>query len=268
MAQEPWLEKELQKICKDKAHFVESTFNVDMKDKLDLEKLFKENTKNIPTVVLINHNQHYSTILYDPNIKQIIRFNSKFSNYNPLETEIVKKMETSFKCEHIRSLPDQSQKDGWSCAFHVTHFLEGFLSSTDPTPLCEEVLLSKFKSYYEDLLKQLVIPPDSIFYQLIENYSLDQLLNCFTNALPIGVDKSIKNDQKIQIECILIKLWMLQQKDPATFNTFVKKLDQLTPNQRRGLDQVLNEVDWLRQALASLFRESYIKEYQQVISPD
>jgi hypothetical protein len=286
MVQQPWLEKQLEALCLGKAHFVPVGITDEDQELLDLDELLTENQEPIPTVMLINNKRHYSIVVYDPRDKKVYCFNSLSTVGNPLEQKVIQKMEALFEVEEVvrNKAAHQLKADGWSCAFRVMRFLEHFLDGAsmedfDRAPIPEQVLARKLSVYYHFLAEEFVKPP--VGFEMFFNITLDdrtviQLRNLLQTACRKGWEKKeeeasfLTNQQ--QIECILIKLWLMEQKQPGVFREFVNEMGKgqaiFSSNQRNFLSQALTRMEWTREAIVNLFTSTYFKETGEPISPD
>jgi len=282
MVQEPWLLQQVGELCREKAFCVDTIINSSLHDLLDLDRLFSENTQEIPTVMVVNCKSHYSIVVYEPTEHRIYRFNSLTTEVNVYEQKVIDAMQKLFPVEKTVCNKRTSQKDvdGWSCAFRVLYFLEHFLAGSsmdnvDAAPLPAESLARRLEVYYDFLNGvQCAIPERfKIFFDFVlEDKSEKQLKTLMQNACTNGwVKKDIMANTiefEKQIECILIKLWMREQKKRGRFQVFVYEMYDFTTSQRRFLDGVLNRIDWSREAISTRFREVYYEIQGHAISPD
>jgi len=178
----------------------------------------------------------------------------------------------------------QLKSDGWSCAFRVMRFLEHFLNGSsmeeiNAAPIPQEVLARKLSVYYQFLSQKLIKPPENckmFFEHSLEGKSIIQLRNMMQGICDKGWAKKQKNknflNNQQQIECILIKLWLMEQQEPGAFVQFVQEMgkgkDSFTPNQRRFLARALDRMEWTREAIVQNFCSTYFKETKHPISPD
>jgi len=285
MVQQPWLEKQLAVLCTGRAHFVPGGITDDYRHLLDLDKLLTENKEPIPTVMLINNKRHYSIVVYDPNTKKVYCFNSLSTTGNPLEKKVIQKMQELFEVGEVvlNKKAHQLEADGWSCAFRVMRFLEHFFGGSsmediNATPIPQEVLARKLSDYYHFLADEFVKPPED--FQLFMDVTLQDktvagLRNMMQAACRKGCVKKLDAesflDNQRQIECILIKLWLMEQEKPGTFVGFVQEMGKgiaFKPNQRRFLDQALRKMEWTREAIVNQLYNTYFAETRHAISPD
>lgn len=282
MVQEPWLLKQAQELCRGKAFCVDAIINVSLHEILDLDLLLSENTEKTPTVMVVNCKNHYSIVVYEPTEKRIYRFNSLTTEVNVYEQKVIDAMQRLFPVDEVICNKKTPQKgvDGWRCAFEVLYFLEHFLAGSsmdnvDAAPLPMESLARRLDVYYNFLKGvQCAIPKSHRMYfdVVLDDKPVKQLKNFMQNACTNGWVKksegsSVLEHQK-QIECILIKLWMMEQKKRGTFQEFVDEMGEFTTNQRRFLDGALNRIDWAREAISGHFRHVYYETMRHPISPD
>jgi len=282
LVQEPWLLKQAQELCRGKAFCVDSILNISLHEILNLDLLLSENTENTPTLMIINCKNHYSIVVYEPTEKRIYRFNSLATEVNVYEQKVIDAMQRLFTVDEIICNKKTSQKevDGWSCAFRVLYFLEHFLAGSsmdnvDAAPLPAESLARRLEVYYNCLKDvQCAIPKGFTMFidVVLDDKSEKQLKHIMQNSCTNGWVKkseggSVLEYQK-QIECILIKLWMMEQKKQGTFKNFVDEMGDFTTNQRRFLDGTLTRINWSREALSNRFLSVYYETTGHPVSPD
>ncbi|MCB1110161.1 MAG: hypothetical protein KDK64_04215 [Chlamydiia bacterium] len=283
MVKGPWIEKKLRDVCAEKAHFVDSVITDNNYELLDLNLLLQEREAHLPKVMLVNNKMHYSVVVYEPSENKIYRFNSLSTETNFLEARVIAAMKEVFvEVEEVVSnkKTPQKEQDGWSCAFFDWYFLEHFLAGSsmediDAAPLLQESLARRLATYYEDLRRELVeIPADyQFFYQMsLEDKDVIGLKNLMQVACRKGWEDREDSRQKItaktQIECILIRLWILQEGDPDTFRKLVQAMENFTDSQRRFLDLALSGMEWQREAATKLLYSTYYEIKGHPISPD
>lgn len=280
MVQGPWLEKQLQKVCGTEAHFGNFTYASNNHTALDLNKLLKE--RDVPNVVLINYSNHYSLVVYEPKEKKIYRFNSLSTEENSLEKKVIDKMQELFSTEKVikNKTTPQKDQDGWSCAFHVMYFLESLLEGSsmedvEVEPLSQESLASRLTNYYQYLCDEQEKIPTShrLYFEVsLDDKNISQLKSLMKTVCSNGWIKKTNGQDKQnhmrQVECILIKMWLMQKQESSTFIDFIKKMGDFTTNQRRFLHQALERMEWSRDAMVRLFYQTYFNYYKCSISPD
>lgn len=288
MVQQPWLEKQLEALCFEKAHFVPGGIT-DVTLELQrphLDAVLTENKENTPTVMLINNKRHYSIVVYDPREKKIFRFNSLSMDDNAVEQVVIQKMQELFTVREVvrNQTAHQIEADGWSCGFRVMRFLEHFLNGSsmediNATPIPQKVLARKLSDYYHFLFDEFIKPPEKFeffFESSLADKPVVQLRNMMQAACRKGWDNKLDDRSFLanqhQIECILIKLWLKDQEKPGTFAVFVQAMgrgkDPFQENHRRFLDQALRRMEWTRQAIVNQLYSTYFKETGHAISPD
>ena len=282
LVQEPWLLKQVQELCRGKAFCIDAIINSSLHELLDLDVLLSENTENTPTVIIVNCKNHYSVVVYEPTEKRIYRFNSLTTEVNEYEQKVIDVMQRLFTVDKIICNKKTPQKgvDGWRCAFEVLYFLEHFLAGSsmdnvDAAPLPVESLARRLEVYYNYLKGvQCDIPKRfKLFFEItLDDKSEKELKNIMQNSCRKGWVKKGEGGRVIeyqnQIECILIKLWMMEQKKWGVFKNFVDEMGDFTTNQRRFLDGALNRIDWSRKAISNRFRSVYYETTKHPVSPD
>ena len=282
MVQEPWLLKQAHELCRGKAFCIDAILNVSLHEILNLDLLLSENREKTPTLMIVNCKNHYSVVIYEPTEKRIYRFNSLTTEVNVYEQKVIDAMRRSFPVDEVICNKKTPQKglDGWRCAFEVLYFLEHFLAGSsmdnvDAVPLPMESLARRLEVYYNFLKGvQCAIPEGfKLFYDIsLDDKSVKQLKNLMQNACTNGWVKKSEGSSVVefqkQIECILIKLWMMEQKKHGTFQELVNEMGDFTTNQRRFLDGALNRIDWTREAISGHFRHVYYETMRHPISPD
>ena len=288
LVQETWLAEQIKKLCGDRAYFVDRITDESC-ELLDLPKLFAKNPapKTLPSVMLVNYHQHFSVVVYQPTDQKVRCFNSLSGSVNPIEKQVIGAMKKYFTVTgNLRNqhCPQKEKEgEGWSCAFQVLYFLENFLrgdalSTIDASPQPKKEVARRFSSYFSFLKAELVKIPEGyeIFYNsVLEGKPLTQLATLLTTQCKNGwLAQDGENQKEVtkcstRVECILIKLWELQEEDDdkTVFPTFIQQLD-LTKSQRRFLDKAVGKIQWSREAISNLFFETYLQVKGGPVSPD
>lgn len=273
--QGPWLLGQIQETCRGKAFCVGTIIADANRERLDLDALLA-GARLIPTVMLVDNGDYYSVVVYEPNEKWIYCYNPVSTDQSPNEQKVVGKMQELFEVYGVIHNKSTSQKvlEDWSSAFRVAYFLEHFLEGSsmdnvDAARLPLKSLARRLDVYYHFLYdSQCSIPEDwQLFYDgALEGQSVEQLKNLMQNACKNGFGDMEKFSN--QIQCILVKLWAMEQEKRGTFTEFARAMREFTEGERAFLNMILEDVGRTKGAIVNRLNEAYFSEYGKTIDPE
>ena len=273
--QGPWLLDQMQETCRGKAFCVGTIITDANRERLDLDALLAGD-RPIPTVMLVDNGDYYSVVVYEPNEKWVYCYDPVSTDQSPNEQKVIVKMQELFTVYGVIRNKNTSQKvlEDWSSAFRVTYFLEHFLEgasmdNVDNARLPLKSLARRLDVYYHFLYdSQCSIPEDwQLFYDgALEGQSVEQLKNLMQNACKNGFDDVEKFSN--QIQCILVKLWAMEQEKRGTFTEFARAMENFTEGERGFLSMILEDVGGTKGAIVNRLNEAYFSLHGKTIDPE